>query len=238
MLHWVPRYSVRRFRFTIPNGAFVAHLARLAYPPSEGGNGWQGWASGMSNGGPQKDAPANRGCRGIGVELLADGQLIQIVDDRTATFRFGYFRCLFLAAGRPLWGWAILLKAVTAIEVGMLYALIAATHRTGPRVPLPRARALTGICLSGDAMGRRTGARGVDGPGAVGLTGRSTVGATGIAWRRSIGWSRAVGWRRGLGWRSRRAILCIRRLHPNGRSHNAHASEGDQSAFHRYLPLI
>jgi len=35
----------------------------------------------MSNGGPQKDAPANRGCRGIGVGLLADGQLIQIVDD-------------------------------------------------------------------------------------------------------------------------------------------------------------
>src|SRR6516225_1277193 len=78
MLHWVPRYSVRRFRFTVPNGAFVAHLARLASPPPEGGNGWQGWASGMSNGGPQKDAPANRGCRGIGVGLLADGQLIQI----------------------------------------------------------------------------------------------------------------------------------------------------------------
>src|SRR5262249_7875338 len=67
MLHWVPRYSVRRFRFTVPNGAFVAHLARLASRPPEGGNGWQGWASGMSNGGPQKDAPANRGCRGIGV---------------------------------------------------------------------------------------------------------------------------------------------------------------------------
>src|SRR5215470_752246 len=46
------------------NGAFVAHLARLASPPPEGGNGWQGWASGMSNGGAQKDAPANRGCRG------------------------------------------------------------------------------------------------------------------------------------------------------------------------------
>jgi len=92
MLHWVPRYSVRRFRFTVPNGAFVAHLARLASPPPEGGNGWQGWASGMSNGGPQKDAPANRGCRGIGVGLLADGQLIQIVDVRTATFRFGYFQ--------------------------------------------------------------------------------------------------------------------------------------------------
>src|SRR5262249_31867507 len=39
-------------------------LYRLASPPPEGGNGWQGWASGMSNGGPQKDAPANRGCRG------------------------------------------------------------------------------------------------------------------------------------------------------------------------------
>ena len=129
-------------------------------------------------------------------------------------------------------------EAVTAIDVNVGDAFTASFLRTGTRVPLPRARALAGICLSGDAIGRRTGARGVDGPGAVGLTGRSTVGATGIAWRRSIGWSRAVGWRRGIGWRSRRAILCIRRLHPNGRSHNAHASEGNQSAFHRYPPLI
>ena len=34
--------------------------------------------------------------------------------------------------GAPLWGWAIFHKAVTtAIEVDMLYALIAAAHRTG-----------------------------------------------------------------------------------------------------------
>src|SRR5215831_3805146 len=189
-------------------------------------------------GAPKKMPRLIGAARGIGVGLLADGQLFQIVDDRTATFRFGYFRCLFLAAGRPRWGWAILHKAVTAIEVDMLYALIAATHRTGTRVPLPRAGALAGICLSGDAIGRRTGARGVGGRGAVGLPGRSTVGATGIAWSWSIGWSRAVGWRRGIGWRSRRAILCMRRLHPNGRSHKAHASDSDQSAFHRYLPLI
>ena len=58
------------------------------------------------------------------------------MDDRAATFRFGYFRCLFLAAGRPLWGWAILHKAITAIEVDMLYALIAAAHRTGTGVDL------------------------------------------------------------------------------------------------------
>src|SRR5262245_64392678 len=76
-------------------------------------------------GAPKKMPRLIGAARGIGVGLLADGQLIQIVDDRTATFRFGYFRCLFLAAGRPLWGWAILLKAVTAIEVDMLYALIA-----------------------------------------------------------------------------------------------------------------
>ena len=126
-------------------------------------------------------------------------------------------------------------EAVTAIDVNVGDAFTASFLRTGTRVPLPRARALGGICLRGDAIGRRTRARSVGGGGrtAVGLTGRSTVGATGIAWRRSIGWSRAGGWRRGIGWRSRRAILCIRRLHPNGRSHNAHASEGDQSAFVR-----
>ena len=34
--------------------------------------------------------------------------------------------------GAPLWGWAIFHNAVTtAIEVDMLYALIAAAHRTG-----------------------------------------------------------------------------------------------------------
>ena len=67
-------------------------------------------------GAPKKMPRLIGAARGIGVGLLADGQLIQIVDDRTATFRFGYFRCLFLAAGRPLWGWAILLKAVGARE--------------------------------------------------------------------------------------------------------------------------
>src|SRR5215472_8972336 len=100
-------------------------------------------------GAPKKMPRLIGAARGIGVGLLADGQLIQIVDDRTATFRFGYFRCLFLAAGRPLWGWAILHKAVTAIEVDMLYALIAAAHRTGTRVPLPR-------CLRSVRPGRIT----------------------------------------------------------------------------------
>src|SRR6516162_10051523 len=43
------------------------------------------------------------------------------------------------AAGGPtLWGWAILHKAVTPIEIDMLYALIATAHRTGTGLPLPR----------------------------------------------------------------------------------------------------
>src|SRR5215831_12137413 len=54
------------------------------------------------------------------------------------------------AAGGPaLWGWAILHKAVTPIEIDMLYALIAAAHRTGTRVPLPR-------CLRSVRPGRIT----------------------------------------------------------------------------------
>jgi len=34
-----------------------------------------------------------------------------------------------------LWGWAILHKAVTPIEIDMLYALIAAAHRTRTGLP-------------------------------------------------------------------------------------------------------
>jgi hypothetical protein len=148
------------------------------------------------------------------------------------------------AAGGPcrgsrLWGRARRLVAVTAIDVDVGHAHPASLTRTGTRVPLPRARALSGICLLGDAIGRRTRARGVGGSSAPrGLTGRSTVGSTGIAWRLGIGWSRAIGRRRGIGWRRRRAVLGVCRLHSNGRSHKAHASDSDQSAFHRYLPLI
>ena len=95
----------------------------------------------------------------------------------------------------PLRGRAILQEAVTAIDVDILYALTAAANRTHTRVPFPWAGALTGVCLRGDAIGRRTRARGVDGRSAVGLTVRSTVGARGIAWRRGIGRRRAIGWR-------------------------------------------
>src|SRR5262249_9061247 len=72
-------------------------------------------------------------------------------------------------------------EAVTAIDVNVGDAFTASFPRTGPRVPLPRARALTGICLSGDTIGRRTRARGVDGSSAVGSTGRSTVGPDGYS---------------------------------------------------------
>src|SRR5215469_8884285 len=46
----------------------------------------------------------------------------------------------------------------------------------------------------------------------------------------------AVSWRSGIGWRSR-SVLCIRRLHPNGRSHDGHASDSDQSALHDLPPF-
>lgn len=135
----------------------------------------------------------------------------------------------------PLRGRAILQEAVTAIDVDILYALTAAANRTHTRVPFPWAGALTGVCLRGDAIGRRTRARGVDGRSAVGLTVRSTVGATGIAWRRgigrrrAIGWSRAIGWRSAIGWRRRRAVLGVCRLYPRGRCQNADAGDRDQS---------
>src|SRR5262245_17655762 len=51
-----------------------------------------------------------------------------------------------------------------------------------------------------------------------------------------IAWRRAVSWRSGIGWRSR-SVLCIRRLHPNGRSHDGHASDSDQSALHDLPPF-
>src|SRR5262244_1516557 len=46
------------------------------------------------------------------------------------------------------WGRAILHKAIAAIEVDMLYALIAAAHRTGTSLPFPRATRLRGIHLT------------------------------------------------------------------------------------------
>src|SRR5262249_57291698 len=101
--------------------------------------------------------------------------------------------------GRALlraWLWARPAEAVTAIEVNVGDAFTASFLRTGTRVPLPRAGALSGIGLLGDAIGRRTRARGIGGGGrsAGGLTGRSTVGATGVARRRGIGRRRAIGW--------------------------------------------
>jgi len=130
-------------------------------------------------------------------------------------------------------------EAVTAIDVNVGDAFTASFLRTGTRVPLPRARALGGICLRGDAIGRRTRARSVGGGGrtAVGLTGRSTVGATGIAWRRGIGRRRAIGWRSGIGRRRRRAVLGVCRLHPSRRCQNAHAGDRDQSVLHDWPPL-
>src|SRR5262249_38047681 len=150
-----------------------------------------------------------------------------------------YFRCLFLAAGPPFWGWGILLKSVNAIEGDMLYALIAATPRARPPVPPPPAPALSRICFTSNAIWRRTGNRGVDEISARRLrgTGRAAVGSTGISSRRGIRLRRAIGWGSAVGW-SRSAILCVRLYDPGGRSQNAHASDSDQSAFHRYLPLI
>src|SRR5262249_32205748 len=80
------------------------------------------------------------------------------------------------------------LEAVSAIDIAVSDAHTAPFLRPRAGVPLPRAGALSGIGLRGDAVGRRTRARGVGGRGrsAVGLTGRSTVGSTGIAGSRGI----------------------------------------------------
>src|SRR5262249_54285112 len=94
------------------------------------------------------------------------------------------------------WGRAILHEAIAAIEVDMLYALIAAAHRTGTSLPVPRATRLRGIRLTRNVIGRRTRARGVDEITARRLrgTGSATVGSPGVSSRRAIGWRRGVGW--------------------------------------------
>src|SRR5262249_29121470 len=154
-------------------------------------------------------------------------------------FALGTFAAFSSTAGRRLWGGARRLEAVTAIKVNVGHAHSAAFFWPGTSVPLPRAGALSGIYLTRNVIGRRTRARGVDEIRAIRLrgTGRSTVDPTGIWGRGGIGRRRAIGWRSAAGGRPRRAILCIRRLHPNGRSHNAHASDSDQSAFHDVLPF-
>jgi hypothetical protein len=138
------------------------------------------------------------------------------------------------------------LEAVTAIDVNVGDAHVAAFLWPGTGVPFPRARALSGIGLRGDAIRRRTRARGVGGT-AVGLTGSSTVSSTigsaavplrrRIRLRRVIRWRGVIGWRRAVGWRSRGTILCIRPRHPGGRSQNAHSCDCDESAFHRLPPF-
>src|SRR5262249_56600881 len=97
--------------------------------------------------------------------------------------------------GSALRGRTRRLVAVAAIDINVGDAHPASFIRAGTRVPLPRAGALSGIGLRGDAVGRRTRARGVGGRGrsAVGLTGRSTVGSTGIAGSRGIAWSGVIG---------------------------------------------
>jgi hypothetical protein len=168
----------------------------------------------------QKKTRQDETCRGVSLASLPSGrQRLRI--ERRALLR------AWLRA-RPS-------EAVTAIDVNVGDAFTASFLRTGTRVPLPRARALSGICLRGDVIGRRTRARSVGGGGrtAVGLTGRSTVGATGIAWRRGIGRRRAIGRSRAIGWRRRRrAVLGVCGFHPSRRCQNAHAGDRDQSVLH------
>src|SRR5262249_48818484 len=68
--------------------------------------------------------------------------------------------CKFSASGR-----ARRLEAVTAIDVNVGDAHTAPFLRPGTGVPLPRAGALSGIRLRGNAIGRRTRTRGVGGSG-------------------------------------------------------------------------
>jgi hypothetical protein len=128
------------------------------------------------------------------------------------------------------------LVAVTATRIGVLDAHGAAFTRAGSRVPLPRA---LGRCLPRNVIGRRTRARGVDETtaGTGGLTGGSTVGATGVPLRRVI-CLRAIGWRRTIARRRRRAhILRVRPRHPGGRSQNPYSRDCYECAFHRLPPL-
>src|SRR5262249_61809465 len=111
------------------------------------------------------------------------------------------------------------LEAVTAIDIDVSDAHTAPFLRPRAGVPLPRAGALSGIGLRGDAIGRRTRAGGVGGRGrsAVGLAGGTTGGSTGIAWGRGITWSRGVGGRGGIRRRRRGGGLGVWRVHAHRR---------------------
>src|SRR5262249_57762911 len=129
--------------------------------------------------------------------------------------------------GRALlraWLWARPAEAVTAIEVNVGDAFTASFLRTGTRVPLPRAGALSGIGLLGDAIGRRTRARGIGGGGrsAGGLTGRSTVGATGVGRGRGIGRRRGIGWGGGIGGGGGGGVVGGLQLPPPRRAPHTH----------------
>ena len=138
------------------------------------------------------------------------------------------------------------LVSITAQGIGMRDAHVAASVRAGSGVPLVR-----GVSVAGPrhVIGRRSRPRGVGeitaigrrrsaiGLSAIRLASRATVSSTGISSRRAIGWRRSVGWRRAVAW-GRSAILCICLHDPRGRSQNAYSCDGDQSASHRYLPLL
>src|SRR5215471_3880484 len=132
------------------------------------------------------------------------------------------------------------LVSVPTDGVGVGNAHIASLIRAGSGVPLPRAGALTGIDLTRNVIGRRTGARGIDDITARRSrgTGRATVGATGIFSRRGVGWSpRSVA----LAHITRVDVrvdigLCIRLRDPRGRSQNDQGCDSHQCAFDPYLP--
>jgi hypothetical protein len=138
------------------------------------------------------------------------------------------------------------LVSITAQGIGMRDAHVAASVRAWSAMPFPRLVSRSG---PRDVIGRRPRPRSVGeitaigrrrstiGLSAISLASRATVGSTGISSRRAIGWRRGVGWRRAVAW-GRSAILCICPHDPTGGSQNAHGCDGDQSAFHRYLPLI
>src|SRR5262249_56719290 len=88
------------------------------------------------------------------------------------------------------------LVSVTTRGVALGDAHGAPLFRAGTGVPFPRARALSGICLTRNVIGRRTGTRGVDEISARRLrgTGRAPVGSTGISSRGGIPLRRAIGW--------------------------------------------
>ena len=131
---------------------------------------------------------------------------------------------------------ARLLIAVTATRIGVLDAHRAAFTRAGRRVPLPRALSR---CLTGNVIGRRTRARGVDETtaGAGGLTSRSASGSAGVRLRRVICLRRAIGWSRTIA-RRRRAHICA--FAPATQAAGAkipYSRDCYECAFHRLPPL-